>query len=270
MTVDEYKACYVGARLVSFNYYAHTHVGYNAVAVMAKHAEDYAAPEERANAKDPEYEESLNLEYRICRACGRKSTRQLDRHLKTLHGWTLEQYREVYLDAPVFTPSSRRRQMNWLRSHPDVAKARNARSAANTKRKLEMFPTLTAQIAEAERIAIDMRGQLAIRQQALADQESAIKRLQLQLAASQPTRVQVRNEYPAVLARMQEIFWHSEQKLFDDRWTEFERAHILCARRAVLDRVWKKNRAKAAARMYLADSFNLTLRTIEDYLEDLT
>jgi hypothetical protein len=203
-------------------------------------------------------------EYIGCLECGRKifGESEIQRHLKLVHKWSLQQYHEKYPEAP--TGSLARRAMQAKRGKR-IYQDRKIRLV-----EAEQIPMLTAQIAEAEKKAIDMREQLARRQQALAEQEAAVKCLQLQLAASQPTRVQVRNEYPAVLARMQKIFSHAEEKLFENRWTEFDRALILCARRAVLGRVWKKNRAKAAARMYLAHEFSLTLRTIEEYLEDLT
>ena len=65
LTSDEYSARYVGARLVSFDYYAYSHRGYEAQKLMAKLAEDYATPEVRAECeKDPQYEEKRELEFK--------------------------------------------------------------------------------------------------------------------------------------------------------------------------------------------------------------
>jgi hypothetical protein len=130
---------------------------------MADLVEDYATPDVRAECeKDTKYEKNHKLEFVICRACGRKFFRPIARHLDEVHTWTLEQYHERYPGAPAQTPSGRRRQMEWLRLHPKVAKARNARSHASRQRKLEQVPTLKQQIIETEKQASEMADRFAL------------------------------------------------------------------------------------------------------------
>ncbi len=279
LTSDEYSARYVGARLVSFDYYAHSHRGYEAQKLMAKLAEDYATPEVRAECeKDPQYEEKRELEFRICRACGRKSSRVLDRHLAKVHGWTLEQYREKYPGAPVSTPGARRNQMNWLRANPDVMKARNARSHASRQRKLEQIPTLEQLIIEkkeqadtAEQRAHGLRAKKEALEAELASKGDELASVKTQLAALDESHVRAGKAVEDAIPRFELLLSSPELqrdcRILGSYWQhpDFTLEEMDAAREAHSKRTPRKTWAIRAARSFVGTAMQLNAVTVRQY-----
>jgi len=178
-------------------------------------------------------------EYVGCLECGRKlfSGAEIQRHLRKIHNWSLEQYRERYPSAP--TGSLERRGMQAEKSN---------------KRWYELK---------------DLRAQREADSRKLADTEAKLHDAQVK-AAGQPAII--RRAVDEAIETMGEVFALPEiqQKphlIFDDRWTPagFSKEEIEAARQALLDNARRSNRVKVAAMHLVATKNQVSFETVRDY-----
>ena len=205
---------------------------------MDKWCTEWATADEIRNwRRDPKLAQAD--EYVGCLDCGRKlfSGAEIQRHLRKIHDWSLEQYQVLYPGSP--TGSLDRRAMQAKKSTDRWEELKRLRVTATTKGEVE------SELASTKtRLAAAAEGQPAI----------------IRLAVTE------------AIERMREIFALPEiqQKpylVLDERWmpATFSKQEIEAAKQAVLENARPSNRAKTAAMHLVSNERGIGFETVRCY-----